>query len=39
VEVGAFAGTPLSGMASWRLVLLLLGSPGLLWALALLLVR
>jgi MFS family permease len=39
VEVGAFAGTPLSGLASWRLVLLWLGSPGLLWALALLLVR
>jgi MFS family permease len=39
VEIGALAGTPLAAMAGWRLVLLLIGAPGLLWALAILLIR
>jgi MFS family permease len=32
VEVGLFAATPLAHLAPWRLVLLLLGVPGLLWS-------
>jgi MFS family permease len=39
VEVGAFASTPLASMTSWRLVLLLIGSPGLVWSLMILLIR
>jgi MFS family permease len=39
VELGLLAGTPLAGQAAWRLVLLLIGIPGLFWALAILLIR
>jgi MFS family permease len=39
VEAGALAGTPLAAMAPWRLVLLVIGAPALLWSLAILLVR
>jgi MFS family permease len=39
VESGALAGTPLAGQPAWRLVLLLIGAPGLLWAFAILLIR
>jgi MFS family permease len=39
VEVGAMAGTPLAGLAPWRMVLLLIGAPGLAWALVILLIR
>jgi MFS family permease len=39
VQLGALAGTPLAGHAPWRLVLLLIGAPGLLWALVILAIR
>ncbi|MBW4051045.1 MAG: MFS transporter [Proteobacteria bacterium] len=39
VQAGAFAVTPLGGLASWRLVMILIGAPALVWSLALLLVR
>jgi MFS family permease len=39
VEVGAMVGTPLAGLAPWRMVLLLIGAPGLAWALVILLIR
>ena len=39
VQVGALAGTPLAAQAPWRLVLLLIGTPGLLWAFAILAIR
>ena len=39
IQVGALAGTPLAGLPAWRLVLLVIGAPGLLWALVILLVR
>jgi MFS family permease len=39
VEIGAMAGTPLAALAPWRLVLLLIGAPGLAWALVILLIR
>ncbi len=39
VEAGAMVGTPLAGLASWRLVLLLIGAPGLAWSLMILLIR
>jgi MFS family permease len=39
VEVGALAGTPLATLAPWRMVLLLIGAPGLAWALVILLIR
>lgn len=39
VEVGAMAGTPLAGLAPWRLVLLLIGAPGLAWAFVILVIR
>ena len=39
VEVGALAGTPLAALAPWRMVLLLIGAPGLAWALVILLIR
>jgi MFS family permease len=39
VESGAFTGTALGGLAAWRLVLVLLGAPGFVWALAILLIR
>lgn len=39
VQAGALVGTPLAGEAPWRMVLLLIGAPGLLWALVILLIR
>src|ERR1700730_15085175 len=36
---GALAATPLAAYAPWRMVLLLIGGPGLLWAPAILLIR
>ena len=39
VQLGALAGTPFASEAPWRLVLLVIGAPGLLWALAILLIR
>jgi MFS family permease len=39
VEMGALASTPLATVSSWRLVLLLIGAPGILWALVILLIR
>jgi MFS family permease len=39
VESGALAGTPLAAQPAWRLVLLLIGAPGLLWSLAILAIR
>ena len=39
VESGVLAGTPLAGQPAWRLVLLLIGAPGLLWSLAILLIK
>jgi MFS family permease len=39
VESGVLAGTPLAGQPAWRLVLLLIGAPGLLWSLAILVIR
>ncbi|HEY2465295.1 MAG TPA: MFS transporter [Steroidobacteraceae bacterium] len=39
VEVGAMVGTPLAGLAPWRLVLLLIGAPGIAWAFVILLIR
>lgn len=39
VQVGALAGTPFAHQAPWRMVLLLIGAPGLLWALVILAIR
>jgi MFS family permease len=39
VELAPLAGTILGGFAPWRLVLLAIGAPGLLWALVILLIR
>src|SRR6202140_4385024 len=39
IESGALAATPLASEAPWRLVVLVIGGPGLLWALAILLIR
>jgi len=39
VQAGVLAGTPLAAQPAWRLVLLLIGAPGLLWALAILAIR
>lgn len=39
VESGVLAGTPLASQPAWRLVLLMIGAPGLLWAFAILLIR
>jgi MFS family permease len=39
VRSGALAATPLAMEAPWRLVLLVIGGPGLLWALVILLIR
>jgi MFS family permease len=39
VESGVLANTPLAGQPAWRLVLLLIGVPGLLWSLAILLIK
>ena len=35
VDAGVFAGTPLMSVPAWRLVLLLIGLPGLLWSMVL----
>ena len=39
IELGALAATPLATYAPWRMVLLVIGGPGLLWAMAILLIR
>jgi MFS family permease len=39
IELGALAATPLASYAPWRMVLLVIGGPGLLWALVILLIR
>ena len=39
VELGVLAGTPLATLSAWRLVLLLIGAPGLVWALVILVIR
>jgi MFS family permease len=39
VERGALAGTALAAQPAWRLVLLMIGAPGVLWALAILAIR
>jgi MFS family permease len=39
IEMGALAATPLASYAPWRMVLLVIGGPGLLWAIAILLIR
>jgi MFS family permease len=39
VEAGAMVGTPLASVAPWRLVLLMIGAPGLAWSLMILLIR
>jgi MFS family permease len=39
VQLGALANTPLATQAPWRLVLLVIGAPGLLWSLAILAIR
>jgi MFS family permease len=39
VQAGALVGTPLADEAPWRVVLLLIGTPGLLWALVILAIR
>jgi MFS family permease len=39
VDMGVLAGTPLAGQAPWRLVLLLIGLPGLAWSLVILVIR
>ena len=39
VQLGVFSGTPLAALAPWRLVLLVIGAPGFVWALAILLIR
>jgi MFS family permease len=39
VQLGVLAGTPFAGQPAWRLVLLLIGAPGLLWSLAILAIK
>ena len=39
VELGVLAGTPLATQPAWRLVLLLIGAPGLVWSLVILVIR
>jgi MFS family permease len=39
IESGALTGTAFAAQAPWRLVLLVIGGPGFLWALAILLIR
>jgi MFS family permease len=39
VESGALAATPLAAFAAWRMVRLLIGAPGFLWALLILAIR
>ncbi len=39
IELGALAATPVASYAPWRMVLLVIGGPGLLWAVVILLIR
>jgi MFS family permease len=39
IELGLLAHTPLAQLAAWRMVFLVIGVPGLLWALVILLIR
>jgi MFS family permease len=39
IKLGALAATPLALQAPWRMVLVVIGGPGLLWALVILLIR
>jgi MFS family permease len=39
VQLGLLADTPLAGLAPWRMVFLVIGAPGLLWALVILVIR
>jgi MFS family permease len=39
IKLGALVATPLAALAPWRNVLLVIGGPGLLWALVILLIR
>src|SRR5277367_28498 len=39
IELGTLAATPLATYAPWRMVLLVIGGPGLLWAVVILLIR
>jgi MFS family permease len=39
VESGVLMGTPLASQPAWRLVLMMIGAPGLLWAFTILLIR
>ena len=39
IEMGALAATPLASFAPWRMVMLVIGGPGLLWAIVILLIR
>ncbi len=39
VQLGALDHTPLATLSAWRLVLFIIGAPGLLWALAILAIR
>jgi MFS family permease len=39
IELGVLDATPLAAYAPWRMVLLVIGGPGLVWALAILLIR
>ncbi len=39
VNAGSFAGTALASLVPWRLVLLLIGAPGFVWALIILFIR
>ena len=39
VESGVLAGTPLATQPAWRLVLVMIGAPGLVWALVILFIR
>jgi MFS family permease len=39
IELGVLNGTPLAAYAPWRMVLLVIGGPGLVWALAILVIR
>jgi MFS family permease len=39
IELGVLNGTPLATYAPWRMVLLVIGGPGLVWALAILVIR
>ena len=39
VQLGVLTGTPFAGQPAWRLVLLMIGAPGLLWSLAILAIK